>query len=247
MVSLTRHGLLRARNEPHGFYLLRELAPSVSSARLLRYQSAIGDDFETAVNYFWNMALAESLFFSLNLVEIALRNALHNTLTQHFGVPTWYDRQGILESNQHKDVDSVKRRIVRHGDPATPDRVVSELTFGFWVTLLSRNYDARLWQGQRAAPLKRLFLGIPRNMRQRQTIHQQYNEIRELRNRVFHCEPIFDDLYLPQRHGEIKRGLYWLNPRMVDVLEWYDRFPGIYRDGRAAISETLRRAASIPS
>ena len=224
---------------------LGEIVPSISTARLLRYRSPSGDDLESAVNYLWNLALAESLFCSLNMVEIALRNALHDTLTHHFGVPAWYDRRGILEPNQRKDVDGVKGRIVRRGDPVTPDRVVSELTFGFWVTLLSRTYDARLWQGNNAAPLKRMFLRIPRNRRQRQIIHQQYNEIRELRNRVFHYEPIFDDPHLRQRHGEVKRGLHWLNPRLVDVLEWYDRFPDVYAHGRSVVQTRLWHGLGI--
>lgn len=227
--------------------LLSELTPSVSSSRLLRYQSAGGDDLETAVNYFWKLALAESLFCSLNMVEIALRNALHDTLTHHFGVPAWYDRRGLLEAKQRKDINGVKSRIMKRGDSVTPDRVVSELTFGFWVTILSRNYDARLWQGQNAAPLKRMFLRIPRNKRQRQIVHQQYNEIRELRNRVFHYEPIFDDPYLRQRHGEVKRGLQWLNPRMVDVLELYDRFPDVHANGRIAIETKLKNATTSPA
>jgi hypothetical protein len=213
---------------------------------LQRYQSATGDHLETAVNYLWNIALAESLFCALNAVEVALRNGLHNTLTQHFGVPGWYDRQGLLEPNQARDVAKIKARIAGRGDPVTPDRVVSELTFGFWVTILSRNYDARLWSAQHAAPLKNAFLRIPRSKRQRQPIHQQYNDIRELRNRVFHHEPLFDDPILRQRHGEIKRGLHWLNPDMVECLELYDRFPDVYRDGRAQVAARLTAHLGIP-
>jgi hypothetical protein len=224
---------------------LSKLEPSITTMRLQRYRSSTGDDLETVVNYLWNIALAESLFFSLNMVEIALRNALHETLRQHFGVPAWYDRQGLLEDDQRKGIKSVKKRIKDYGDQVTADRVVSELTFGFWVTILSRNYDARLWQGQNAAPLKRMFLQIPKNKRQRQTIHQQYNAIRVLRNRVFHYEPIFDDQNLRQRHGEIKRGLHWLNPSMVDALELYDRFPNVYGTGRALIEDKLKAELGI--
>lgn len=219
--------------------LLADLEHSISSARLLRYQDSSGNDLETAVNYFWNIALAESLYCSLNAVEIALRNALHTTLKDHFGVPNWYDRQGLLEREQQQSINVVKHRISKYGDSVTPDRVVSELTFGFWVVILSRNYDTRLWQGQQAAPLKRAFLRIPRRMRQRQTIHQQYNQVRELRNRVFHYEPLFDDHRLVERHREVKRGLFWLNPRMVDVLERQDRFPYVYHSGRQAVRDTL--------
>lgn len=219
---------------------LAEIKPSISLARLQRYQSPTGDDLETAVNYLWNVALAEALFCSLNAIEIALRNALHDALTNHFGIPAWYDRQGLLEPKQKKDIDAVKKRIMEYGNPITPDRVVSELTFGFWVVILSRTYDARLWQGQNAAPLKNAFMRIPRRDRQRQTIHQQYNAIRELRNRVFHYEPIFDDQHLAQRYEQIKRGLQWLNPRMVDCLEWYDRFPDVHANGRAQLEDKLK-------
>ncbi len=64
---------------------LRELEPSLSGTRLHRYLDAAGDPLQTAVNYFWNMALAESLYCSLNAVELALRNGMHSSLTQHFG------------------------------------------------------------------------------------------------------------------------------------------------------------------
>jgi hypothetical protein len=223
------------------------IEPSISTARLQRYQANPPNSLETAVNYFWNVALAESLYCSLNMVEIALRNGLHNSLTQHFGIPTWYDRHGLLETRQVEEVQRIKSKIASRGDPVTPDRVVSELTFGFWVTILSRPYDSRLWSSQNASPLKNAFMRIPRGMRQRRLIHGHYNAIRELRNRVFHYEPIFDDQHLGQRHNEVKRGLHWLNPAMADCLEFYDRFPDVFRNGRIAVEDTLRLRLSIPT
>lgn len=86
---------------------------------------------------------------------------------------------------------------------------------------------------------------IPKNKRQRQPIHQQYNQIRELRNWAFHHDPLFDDQFLGQRHSEVYRGLHWLNPRMVDWVEWYDRFPEVHRNGRAAVEATLRQRLSL--
>jgi hypothetical protein len=219
---------------------------SISSARLQRYQSNPFDSLETVINYFWNIALAESLYCSLNMVEIALRNGLHNALAHQFGTPTWYDRAGLLEWRQAVEVRKTKARIAARGDLVTSDRVVSELTFGFWVTILSRPYDSRLWSSWKASPLKTAFVRIPRSLRQRQHIHQHYNAIRELRNRVFHHEPIFDDQLLDQRHDGVKRGLYWLNPEMVNCLEYYDRFPDVLRSGRTSIEGTLKLKLNIP-
>jgi hypothetical protein len=226
--------------------LINDLLPSISPSRLQRYQSAAGDPLETIVNYLWNMALAESLYCSLSAVEVALRNALHDTLTRHFGTPTWYDRQGLLERRQVDEVSAAKQRIRGYGKAVTPDRVVSELTFGFWVTILSRPYDARLWQGQNAAPLKHAFPRVPRRQRQRRIIHQHYNAIRESRNRVFHHEPLFDDRLLRQRHGQVYRGIRWLNPTMADCFELFDRFDDVVRNGRAQIEGKIKAHLGIP-
>jgi hypothetical protein len=224
---------------------LTDLEPTISVARLQRYQSATGDDRETIVNYLWNMALAESLYCSLSTVEISLRNTIHNTLTAHFGIPTWYDRRGLLEPYQANEVANIKKRIASHGNPVTPDRVVSELNFGFWVTILSRTYDARFWQASRQATMRQAFPRVPKRDRQRVTIHAQFNAVRELRNRVFHHEPLFDDPLLRQRHGDVYRAIHWINPKMVDHTKPFDRFPDVYRQGRVEIEDNLKAHVGI--
>lgn len=109
---------------------LSEIEPSISPARPLRYRSATGPPLDTVVNYLWNIELCEVFYHSLNAVEISLRNGLHGSLTQHVGIPQWYDRRGMLEPAQSNEIISVKSRIRDRGNPVTPDRVVSELTFG---------------------------------------------------------------------------------------------------------------------
>lgn len=47
------------------------------------------------------------------------------------------------------------------------------------------------------------------------------------------------------RYGEVKRGLPWLNPRMVDWVEWYDHFPEVYTGGRTDIERTLKGKLNI--
>jgi hypothetical protein len=225
---------------------LADLEARFSAARLRRYQSGTGNDLETTVNYLWNLALAESLYCSLNVVEVGLRNAIHNSLTAHFGVPNWYDRQGLLEPDQAQEVARMKERIRKYGRQITPDRVVSELGFGFWVTILSRTYDARFWQASRQATLRRAFPRVPRRKRQRVAIHAHYNAIRELRNRVFHHEPLFDDRRLRLRHRDIHEAIRWIDPLLVERIQPFDRFTDVYDRGRMEVENRLKSHLDMP-
>jgi hypothetical protein len=220
---------------------LADLEQMVSPARLRRYRPAGTSDLDAVANYLWNVSLAESLYCSINAVEIALRNTMHDALTQRFGTANWYDRHGLLEPEQRKQVANVKQRIQTRGDTVTPDRVVSELTLGFWVTILSRNYATRLWQGYPPSALRMAFPRVPKRQRQRATIQQHYNAIRELRNRVFHHEPLFDDHLLTQRHAAIYQGIGWISPKMREPLRLVDRFPDVYANGRARIDALLQQ------
>jgi hypothetical protein len=48
------------------------------------------------------------------------------------------------------------------------------------------------------------------------------------------------------RYGNVKRGLHWLNPGMVDCIELVDRFPDVYRTGRAQVEATVKNQLGIP-
>ena len=207
---------------------IADLEPTLSATRLQRYRTPNGCDLDAIVNYFWNIAIAESLYCCLHAVEIALRNTLHATLSQHFGTPTWYDQRGLLDQEQHYQIVRAKADIQKRRDPVTPGRVVSALTFGFWVTILSRNYDSRLWRGNRAAPLRHAFPRVPKSQRQRVKIHRRYNDIREIRNSVFHYEPLFDDPDLPGLHLAIHEAIRWINPELLRTVELFDGFASVF-------------------
>lgn len=130
-----------------------ELKSSLSEPRLERYRRpADASDLDMLVNYFWNMALADALHCSLTVAEILLRNAIHRTLSAYVGREDWYDRDDLLEANQREDRDTAKHHIATRGRHITPARVVSHLTFGFWVTLLSRPYNERFWRPDLSDP-----------------------------------------------------------------------------------------------
>lgn len=190
-------------------------------------------------NYHWNMALADSLHCSLAVVEILLRNTIHNTLSAFFGRPDWYDGTGVLGKRQQADVATAKRHIARYKRDETPARVVSQLTFGFWVTILSGTYNDRLWRPNRQANLKAAFRSAPARMR-RNDIQATYYRANSLRNRAFRHEPLFDQLSLPDDYHRTYEGIAWIDPAMVEKVQLFDRFPHIYHHGRAEIEQRLR-------
>lgn len=142
-----------------------DLQLPISQNRLERYRpkdafgNHIGSDMEMLVGYFWNMALAESLYPCLHGVEIALRNAIHATLTNRYQSEEWWRRQSVrMFPSQLKtisDIEEDHRR--RHQIPITPGRLISELNFGFWTTLLSQPYESRIWRYKHFVLLSQVF------------------------------------------------------------------------------------------
>jgi hypothetical protein len=191
-------------------------------------------------NYYWNIALAQALLCPLGTVEIMLRNTIHNTLTLHFGAANWYDRRGLLDVKQVGQLQSAKSHIARSGRTVTPERVMSSLSFGFWVTLLSRPYEARLWRANRSANVKTAFPHIPKRQRQRQNIHARYNNLLTLRNLAFHHEPIFDRSTLLADHAAIYAAIGWIEPAMVAPTQLFDAFLDTHANGRTVVEAALK-------
>jgi len=187
------------------------------------------------VNYFWNMALADALLCPLGTVEIMLRNAVHNTLSAFFGRADWYDGRGLLEEKQETQVAEAKGHIASRNKPVTPERVVSNLTFGFWVTLLSGNYNDRLWRPNMSSNLRAAFPHTPKNKRQRGDIQAKYYRALSLRNLAFHHEPILDLQTLLDDHRRAYDGIAWIDPSMVAKTRLFDRFPDTFQHGRSAV------------
>jgi hypothetical protein len=159
------------------------LDPWVSTERLESYRLPGDSDLQMVVNYLYNLALSEALYTPLSFLEISLRNSLHANLMAFFGTSTWYDLPNALEPSEQLNVRRVQGRLANLGKLVTPGRVVSELSFGFWVSLLSGPYDATIWRPHKAIVLKSSFPNIPRPLRQRKTIYDRYNALRPPQSR----------------------------------------------------------------
>lgn len=223
--------------------VVADLTLPLSDVRLREYRPVNGSDVEMITNYFWDIALAEALFPVLHAVELALRNSLHTQLSHRFGSNMWFYVPGVLEPGQMSQLANAFRQLSDRRTQPTDGHIVAELTFGFWVTLISDPYQQRLWQPSGYALMQSVFpntAGLSRR-----DIHRRYNLIRrDLRNRVSHHEAIWDRPNLQQEHLDILEAIRWISPTFAQAIAGIDRFATVLA-GRTQFQADLRSHLGI--
>lgn len=107
-------------------------------------------------------------------------------------------------------IDEAVAELQNRVQSPTPDDIVAELKFAFWVGLLGPGYDATIWR-------KTLHRGFANGGgKKRQTVHSRFNAIRRLRNRIAHHEPIFTR-DVAQDHADALEAIGWM---CIDTMAW---------------------------
>lgn len=196
-----------------------ELILVFSKERLTPYFKRFDGQEEKAIGlYKSNIKLSEACYTSLSILEIALRNAIHDKFSQYFKDEYWFLNH-LDESlcNQSKDVAN---KILASNKEVTSGRIISELTFGFWTSLFNRKYANTLWK-----PLHRVFHQMPPEIRQRAVISPKLNAVRTFRNRIYHYEPVSWDLNELEKHyNNIYEILSWISPNLIIWTKQLDNF-----------------------
>jgi len=202
----------------------------LSSPRFNAYLIETGNDFDKAYElYKVNIELSEAFYPILSILEICLRNAIHETLKIHFDDQYWFKNHLPPEFLQFVS-DAVQKATAQRKN-ITPDRIIAELNFGFWNRLFNRNYTSLLWK-----ELRLIFKNIPKHIRQRGTIADALYRIRTLRNRIYHYEPIFNNLQdLEKQYNEMLAFLVWLDKDLPNMLSDIDRFGNILQKAKSIL------------
>jgi hypothetical protein len=90
--------------------------------------------------YEWNLELSAAFWEVVAVVEVVTRNAMHDRVTSAYGA-RWYDNTAILDDRSLGVIREAKRRASRglaRSTPLSPGKVVSEMSFGAWVSLLDQ-------------------------------------------------------------------------------------------------------------
>jgi hypothetical protein len=220
-----------------------EFELAISKARLEKYLNATDGEFEKAFQlYILNLELSKSIFGILSVYEIILRNAINFHYINYFNDENWIVNQckegGLFnlpnDPNHYFSLKKIKMVQIKLNQKFTNDRLVSELSFGFWVYLFaSQQFKAG---GQN---IHRIFINRPKGINQK-TIFMELNQIRLLRNRIAHHEAIcfkknFDLDQLTQQpiFDLMLKHLHWLSKdgivEKMKIIEYQAHINNIFQ------------------
>jgi hypothetical protein len=166
---------------------LAKLERSISTERLGPYLELAENNRPYAIAlYEWNTRVSEALYSIIQGLEVTLRNAIHEVLSEAYGRSDWYEVSPLLEE-QRRQIQQAKGRVISDGRDLTPGRVVAELMFGFWTSLSGTDYAQSLWDTTLRKAFREARVG-------RKAVAKRLKKIRFLRNRVAHHESIIGRL-----------------------------------------------------
>lgn len=207
--------------------LFAQLERVISPARLGTYlRRASGDHERALADYHRNIEVGEVFYGLLQWLEVILRNALHRQMCIKFTV-TWYQtRQDLLHVQSGSSPHFLSRSpkpsakladAVAKLDELKPGwgagDLVAELSFGFWTSILGSDYENKLWR----PALRHAFPHGPRTLLRKQ-VHRPLNDLRDLRNRITHHEPILM-INLRSYYNKIIELISWVCPRTSTWLK----------------------------
>lgn len=194
---------------------INDLEKLLSNRRLGTYYNLFSANKQKAVEYYrLNLQISESLYPLLCNLEIILRKSIHNSFAIHYKSADWFSQ--FKQPELFDQVIVAKRKILAGHHPMTPDKVVAELTFGFWTSLFNKQYAKDFWK-----PLMYAFPLLDKPLKRRDKISYKLNHVRKFRNRIFHYEPICNDLTaLATNHSNILEILNWIN---ADIVGWTNK------------------------
>ncbi len=196
----------------------------LSEARLGPYLEATDGSLTSALRlYHWNAQISSAFHEVLHYVEVGLRNAMDTQLsawaTGLAAQSSWYcDPRVPLTARTRRKVAEARSNAGRGGLPEIHGKVVAELMLGFWWSLLSEEYNRRLWQ----PCLRHAFDGPVRRTR----LHSELDDLRRLRNRIAHHEPIHGR-NLAADHHRILDVAERISPRLSERIDAVSRVPGV--------------------
>ena len=199
----------------------------LTKPRLSVYRQDGADDTTALARYLYNIALCRELYAPLHIFEVSLRNAIDEALCIFFGCADWYDALPFDNGTRSK-ITEAKNKIIRNGKSVTHDRMIAELTLGFWTSLVTTRYSQSKFQSH---VIKRCFKNCPVRSRSIKNLQETLNKMRLLRNRVSHYERIIHWKDLSAQHGQLLECIRWMDGTAHILAKGTDNFADVHAEG----------------
>jgi hypothetical protein len=174
--------------------------------------------------------ITQHFYVPIQLIELILRNQTNAAILNKSGSASWYSTLPVSQQSKNAVAEAIalaQREV--SGRAILPDEVVCRLMFGFWAYMYDTQYrDTRnsfFWDTRTLAmafPNKPAALSIA-------TLFLRLKEVNDLRNRLFHHEPIWsrtnisslDEAIsnLKQRYENLCEVLTWLSAEQSSLLK----------------------------
>jgi hypothetical protein len=201
----------------------RRLGGLLSRARIGEYLAHCNGDPVAALRLScWNAEVSAAFYGPLQYLELALRSVLDHRMSVLFGRADWWHAPQVdLHHAAQARITEAYYRLSRSGIPQTPEEIISELPFGFWVGLLGagHSYDQRLWRTS-------LHLAFPGYRGRRSVLHRDLDYLRVLRNKIAHHSPIHHR-HLQADHDAIVRMLGYIDSGLADLVNRHSPVPAV--------------------
>ena len=207
----------------------QELIDTITPVRLKAY----GEDSNEILieKYIYNLKVSEAFYPALSLLEVTLRNKICYAI-EALICKDWLinelNQQNILFDKEYKKLIETADKIEKDGKKVTNDRLISELTFGFWIHLCTKSYKPKFWDKKGFIELVFPNYTISSNLRNISLIQKDLRDVLKLRNRISHQEIIINGNRTPEESYKlIQMLLYTLSSGMYALLEDISRFNAI--------------------
>ncbi|MBL7664987.1 MAG: Abi family protein [Bacteriovoracaceae bacterium] len=202
--------------------MTKSISNLLSDKRLDGYRGGTRNDLQMILHrYNYNIELSNEFYPFLSIFEVAFRNSLHLSWGKHFQDSNWicnYKKYSLAIIETSKIEDAIDE-LTNKRKPINGDGLIAELNLGFWVNL----FDHRYLEINKKT-IKDSFPNATNKQRDIFRIKSQLNDIRNLRNRIFHHEPIWNWNNLEDFLNNLKNFILWMDkdlllPRVVKSEE----------------------------
>lgn len=219
-----------------------QVTAGLSITKLQSFKSGLG--FTSNANavkaYFLLQDISQYLYTPLQLVELTLRNNIHDIATSKFG-NNWYSSIP-QQAESIKNVAYAKQKATQEitTRPIISGDIVSRLMLGFWASMLDAPYrnngipNLYIWD---ANARNIAFQNVPTGS-SIAMIANRMKDINRFRNRLFHHEPVWKSNtvnsletainMLKRQHSMLYETLEWMSPEKHALLHAWG-FPGRFQ------------------